>query len=113
MKVRSEGDVVVVTPKGWLVGGDETDQLEEAIRGFLAQGNRRLVVDLGEVAMMNSLAVGALMGCRQSYRNRDGHLVLCGLNKRLVRIFLVTQLTLVFELHETLAEAMAALAQVA
>ncbi len=113
MNVRDEGDVVVVTPKGWLVGGDETDQLEETLRQLVAGDRRRVVLDLSEVVMMNSLAVGALMGCCRNYRDRAGRLVLCGLNRRLVRIFLITQLTLVFELHETLADALAALAQVA
>ena len=113
MKVRTQGDVVIVSPKGWLVGGDETEQLEDLIRKTLADGNRRMVVDLGEVVMMNSLAVGSLMGCRQSYKNRDGHIVLSSLNKRLVRIFLITQLTLVFDLYPSLDEALAAIEQVA
>ena len=97
MKVRSEDGVVIVTPRGWLVGGDETDQLEDLIRRQL----------------MNSLAVGTLVGCRQSYKSRDGRIVLSGLNRRLVRIFLLTQLTLVFELYETLEEALAAVEHVA
>lgn len=113
MNVRVEGGIVIVTPRGWLVGGDETAQLEDVIRKCLAEGHRRVIVDLGEVAMMNSLAVGSLVGCRQSLRNRDGRIVLSGLSRRLVRIFLVTQLTLVFELHETLADAITALEQVA
>ncbi len=111
MTVRKLGEVTVVAPTGWLVGGDETDRLEEVVRGLLADGNRRLVIDLGGIAAMNSLAVGALMGCRQSYRNRDCQMVLCGLNRRLARMFLITQLTLVFELYETLDQALAALQQ--
>lgn len=113
MTVRQVGDVTVVSPTGWLVGGDETDRLEELVRGLLADGHRRLVIDLGGIAMMNSLAVGALMGCRQSYRNRDCRMVVCGLNHRLARMFLITQLTLVFELHDTLDAALAALQQTA
>jgi len=104
--VRKVGDVTIVAPTGWLVGGDETDQLEDVVRGLLADGNRRLIVDLGGIAMMNSLAVGALMGCRQSYRNRDCQMALCGLNRRLARMFLITQLTLVFELYDTLDAAL-------
>lgn len=111
MTVRKAGDVTIVAPTGWLVGGDETDELEDKVRALLAEGHRRLVVDLSGIAMMNSLAVGALMGCRQSSRNRDCQMVVCGLNRRLARMFLITQLTLVFELYETLDEALAALQQ--
>jgi len=109
--VRKVGEVTIVSPTGWLVGGDETDQLEDTVRELLANGNRRLIVDLGGIAMMNSLAVGALMGCRQSYRNRDCLMALCGLNRRLARMFLITQLTLVFELYETLDAALEAFQQ--
>ncbi len=109
MNVRREGEVTIVSPTGWLVGGDETDQLEDLVRGLLADGHRRLVVDLSGIVMMNSLAVGALMGCRQSFRNRDCRMVLAGLNHRLARMFLITQLTLVFEIHDTLDAALAAL----
>lgn len=113
MQVQKLGDVAIVSPRGWLVGGAETDVLEDAIRTLLADGNRRLVLDLSEVVMLNSLAVGVLMGCRQSYKSRDGLVVLCGLNRRILRVFLLTQLTLVFELHTTLGEALAAIEQVA
>lgn len=113
MRIETLGEVVVVTPRGWLVGGVETDELENEIRARLNDGNRRLVLDLGEVVMLNSLAVGMLVGCRQSYKSREGHVVLCGLNRRIMRVFLLTQLTLVFELHSTREEALAAIQQVA
>lgn len=113
MKIQKVGEVAIVSPRGWLVGGAETDELEDAIRALLTEGNRRLVLDLGEVAMLNSLAVGALVGCRQSYRSREGHVALCGLNTRIVRMFLLTQLNMVFELHETLEQAMASFEHVA
>lgn len=113
MHVRMQGEIAVVSPRGSLVGGDETDRVEDVIRGLLGDGNRRMIVDLAEVVMMNSLAVGTLMGCRQSYRNRDGLIVLSGLNRRLTRIFLITQLTLVFDLYASVDEALAALGQVA
>jgi anti-sigma B factor antagonist len=113
MRIEKLGDVAIVSPKGWLVGGAETDELEDAIRALLAEGNRRLVLDLGEVAMLNSLAVGALVGCRQSYRTRDGLVALCGLNTRIVRMFLLTQLNMVFELHGTREQALAAVAHAA
>ena len=113
MRIEKQGDVAIVTPAGWLVGGVETIELQHAIRDLLAEGNRRLVLDLSEVVMLNSLAVGALVGCRQSYKNREGQVALCGLNRRILRVFLLTQLTLVFDLHETRDEALASLVAVA
>ena len=113
MKVRVEGDIVVVTPSGWLVGGAETEHLVDAIRRFVDGGARRMVVDLSEVPMFNSLAVGSLLGCRQNLHDRGGRLVLSGANERLVGILRVTRMTMVFQLHESLETAVAALEQVA
>ena len=64
MKIKSssinEGSVVILEPKGSLVGGDETDELKKAVASLLDQGNRKLIVDLGDVEYLNSSAIGAL-----------------------------------------------------
>jgi anti-sigma B factor antagonist len=109
VKVRKVGDVFVVAPSGWLMGGDETDAFEAVIRKLFADGNRRLVVNLADVATMNSLAIGTLMGCRQTYVNRDGQIALCGLGRRLSQVFSVTKLVRVFDIHVSEDDALEAL----
>ena len=47
LKVRHIGDVAVVTPHGYLMGGEETDELKCVIDEQLAGGNRKLLIARG------------------------------------------------------------------
>lgn len=100
MKIKSstvnEGKVVILEPKGSLVGGDETDELKKTISTLLEQGNRKLIIDLGNVEYLNSSAIGALVSAHTSYLNRQGKMVLCQVNKSISNVFVVTKLSTIF-----------------
>ena len=100
MKIKSstvnDGKVVILEPKGSLVGGDETDELKNAISTLLEQGNRKLIIDLGNVEYLNSSAIGALVSAHTSYLNRQGKMVLCQVNKSISNVFVVTKLSTIF-----------------
>jgi anti-sigma B factor antagonist len=110
VKVRMVNDIAILAPHGWLMGGDETEDFETAIRKLLEEGNRTLLVNLGDVSMMNSTALGVLTGCRTSYVNREGRVALCNLDKKLDHIFVITRLALLFDTYPSEKEALAALA---
>lgn len=109
MKLKSstvdEGRVVILEPKGSLVGGDETDELKKAIQSHLEQGNRKLIIDLGNVEYLNSSAIGALVSGHTSYLNRQGKLILCNVNKSITNIFVVTKLATIFTTSESREDA--------
>ena len=105
MKVRKANGIAIIAPHGWLMGGDETDDLENTIRGLLEQGNRCLVVDLAGVSHMNSTALGVLVGCHASYTNRKGFLRLCTVESRLQNTLVITRLSIVFDVYASEREA--------
>jgi anti-sigma B factor antagonist len=100
MKIKSstvnDGNVVILEPRGSLVGGDETDELKKSINTLLDQGNRKLIIDLGNVEYLNSSAIGALVSAHTSYLNRQGKMVLCHVNKSITNVFVVTKLSTIF-----------------
>ena len=61
LKVATEqnGEILIIEPKGALVGGEETDELRNAVAESIEKGNKKLIVDLGKVTYMNSTAIGA------------------------------------------------------
>ena len=111
MKIKMElkGEIAIVAPKGSLVGGEETDELRSAVSQLLEKGNTKLVVDLGGVDYMNSTAIGALVSAHTSYANRSGKVILCNVNKKITNIFIVTKLSMIFQIEETAADAERAL----
>jgi anti-sigma B factor antagonist len=107
MKIKTElrGDIAILAPKGSLVGGEETDELRSAVNQLIEKGNKRLIVDLGGVDYMNSTAIGALVSAHTSYANRSGNVILCNVNKKITNIFVVTKLSMIFQIENDLAEA--------
>ncbi len=111
LKIATEhnGEIIILEPKGSLVGGEETDELRNAVAESVEKGNKKLVIDLGKVTYMNSTAIGALVSAHTSYANRKGKIVLCNVNKSINNIFVVTKLSMIFQVSETRTEAVLSL----
>lgn len=91
-----DGNVVILEPKGSLIGGAETDELKSMINALLEQGKVRLIVDLADVSYLNSSAIGALTVAHTSFAAKNGKMILCNVNKNISNIFLVTKLSTIF-----------------
>ena len=89
--------IVIIEPKGNFVGGDETDELRDTIKKYADEGNKKLVIDLGNVLYLNSTALGVLISAHSNYSKREGKIKLCQLNKNLENLFVITKLALIFE----------------
>ena len=100
-------NIAVVEPKGSLVGGDVLDDLKTTSHDLLAQGNRRLVIDLSNVDLVNSTGLGSLISLNSAFAEAGGHIKLCGLDKRIRNVFVLTRLSEVFDIEETQSEAVA------
>lgn len=115
MKLKSstvnDGNVVILEPKGSLVGGNETDELKKSVATLLDQGNRKLIIDLGDVEYLNSSAIGALVSAHTSYMNRQGKLILCNVNKSITNIFVITKLATIFTSTDSREDAIYAIAK--
>lgn len=105
------GTIGVIELKGSLVGGEETDELNNAVADFVEQGNKKLIIDLGKVDYLNSTAIGVLVKAHTSYKKHQGQVKLCGINKNINNIFVITKLTMVFDVCDTRDDAMKAFAQ--
>ncbi len=96
-----EGGIGLIEAKGSLVGGEETDDLRKAVAGFVDREYAKLVIDLSGVVFMNSTAIGVLVGAHSTYTKKGWQVKLCGMNKNIDSIFVITKLSLVFDVHET------------
>ena len=94
-------DIAVLEPRGKIIGGEETDELKSKTKDLLAQGNRKLIIDLSNVSYINSTGIGALVHLLTSYTNSQGKVKLCGMGKSVENVFVITKLTSVFDVEET------------
>jgi anti-sigma B factor antagonist len=99
------GKIGVIEVKGSLVGGEETDELRNAVADFIEQGTKNLIIDLSKVTYLNSTAIGVLVSAHTTFSRNKGHVKLSGINKNINNIFVITKLTLVFDVAETKEDA--------
>lgn len=87
------------------LAGDDTAQLWKALEPLFAAGRRAVVVDLGEVAFLNSVAIAALIAVRRRAVAQGGRLALAGLRPQLQAVFRVLKLERLFDLGLDLEQA--------
>jgi anti-sigma B factor antagonist len=86
------------------VAGELKDRLAEAAD----DGARVVVLDFAEVTFVDSMGLGVLVGGMKRLRAAGGELHLVVSGPELLRILEITRMDRVIPLHETLADALAA-----
>jgi anti-sigma B factor antagonist len=81
------------------------------VDGLLADGERRLVLDLGSLPFMNSSALGYLIKTRSLLLERGRQLGLARLQQAIRNILVVTNLESLFALYDSAEAAVAGLTQ--
>ena len=108
--VETKHDIAVLKLSGSFFGGHETDKLREVLRVSMAEGNRKLIIDLGGVSWINSTAIGILVGAHLNYEARGARIILANLDKQITDTLIITKLARLFEIGPGLPEALAKLA---
>ncbi|QNN21390.1 STAS domain-containing protein [Planctomycetales bacterium ZRK34] len=77
-------------------------QLRQDLIQLTEQTPGRLVVDMTEVPYMDSSGVATLVEALQRQRKHNGKMVLCGLQPKVLSIFEIARLDMVFTIVEDL-----------
>ncbi len=100
--------VTVLSLSGRVTLGDESSQLRNTIKQLLAQGKKRLVLDLADVSYVDSAGLGTLVAAYTSARNEGGDVRLAGITKNFSELLNVTKLLTVFNVHDNVPDALKA-----
>lgn len=94
------------------VGGEidvyTAPKLREALIELVQSGTYHIVVDMEQVEFLDSTGLGVLVGGLKRVRSHDGSMTLVCTQERLLKIFRITGLTRVFEIHPDVGAAVAA-----
>jgi anti-sigma B factor antagonist len=105
---RMVGDVAIVEITGDITlskGGDVI--IKDKVQSLLQQGNRKLLLDLGNVSYVDSAGLGQLVQVYATTSHLGGGLKLLRVTKRLKDLLVLTKLLTVFETFDDEAEAVA------
>jgi len=99
--------VNLLTLRGTLVIGRDTELLTEKVQGLLDAGETQILLDLGQVTYIDSTGISALLRNYGLANNRAASLKLLRLTRRVYDVLQITRLSSVFEIHNDLAKALA------
>ena len=102
---QRQGDVAVLSLKGKLMGGPETQAVHEKVKELAENQVTKVVIDLGNVKWMNSSGLGTLMGSMTTIKNAGGELKLANVTEKVQSLFMITKLITIFDTHESVDEA--------
>lgn len=100
IEVRSQSDVKVIKLRGRLNLGDSVDRMRDTFEDLLNAGQTRLVIDLGEVSMIDSSGIGLLVRYLTAAKQRAGSVKLLNPSKFAVQTLRMTGLLKLFETFE-------------
>lgn len=105
LNTRQVGDVTVLDLAGRITLGEGSSTLRDSLKELVAKGEKKILLNLGEVTYIDSSGIGELVSGFTTVTNQQGSLKLLGLNKRVKDLLQVTKLYTVFEAFEDEAEA--------
>jgi anti-anti-sigma factor len=105
VEVRQTKDIVILDLKGRLTAGFGDQILREAIDELLAEGRRRVLLNLSEVAFVDSAGVGELVAGLKTARRFGAELKLLNVGDRVYSTLDMARLLPTFETYQDEAEA--------
>jgi len=102
---REENSVVILEPKGKIMGGPDATAMHEMLHDLVEHGKKQVVIDLGGVDWMNSTGLGILISSLTTMRNNDGYLKLANVTEKIESLLTITKLVTVFETYDSTSEA--------
>ena len=98
---REQGGIVILEPKGKIMGGPDASLLHDKLYEYIGQGKKQVVIDLAKVDWMNSTGLGILISGYTTLRNNDGLLKLANVTEKIQSLLTITKLVTVFEAHDS------------
>ena len=104
---REIGDVTVIDMDGRITLGEGSALLRDMIRGNLAKGRKKIVLNLGGITYIDSTGLGELVSGYRLIKSEGGEIKLLNLNKKVTDLLQITRLYTVFDIHNQETQAVA------
>lgn len=107
VEIRKQADIVILDLKGKLTAGLGDQILRESIDEFLAEGWKRILINLSEVSFIDSAGVGELVAGLRTSRRFGAELKLLLTNERVRSTLYTARLLPIFDIHDSEDDALA------
>lgn len=105
---RQVKDVTIVDLSGQIKLGEGSSVLRDTVKDLLGKGQRKILINLGDISYIDSSGIGELVSAFTSVRNQGGELKLLHLTKKVHDLLQITKLYTVFHVLDDEATAIGA-----
>lgn len=105
---RQVDGVTIVDLSGRITLGEGSVVLRDTVKDLLGKGQKRILLNLGDVSYIDSSGIGELVSAFTSVRNQGGELKLLHLTKKVHDLLQITKLYTVFDVKDDEAVAIGA-----
>ena len=109
INVKQVNGISIIQPEGSIGVGADAHLLRDRVKSLLANGNKKLVINLAGVSLIDSAGLGTLVGLHHSAISCGAKLRLCNLSNFLKELLQITRLLTVFDVSATEDEAIRSL----
>ena len=110
ISTRQVDGVTILDCSGRITLGEGSIVLRDAIREILSKGNKKILVNLGDVNYIDSSGIGELVSAFTTVKNQGGELKLLNLTRKVHDLLQITKLYTVFDVKDDEASAIASYA---
>ena len=108
---RQVDGVTIVDLSGRITLGEGSTMLRDIVRDMIAKGNKKILLNLGDVTYIDSSGIGELVSAFTTVRNGGGELKLLNLTKKVHDLLQITKLYTVFDIKDDEANAIQSFAK--
>ena len=105
MTDREVDGVSVVTLDGRIVLGEESNTFREKLKSLLAEGTKKIVLNMAGIKYVDSAGLGTLVAAHVSAKTQGASVRLCNLGEKFHEVMQITRLLTVFDVYDTEAAA--------
>jgi anti-sigma B factor antagonist len=102
---RQVDGVTIVDLSGRITLGEGSTMLRDIVRDLIAKGQKKILLNLGDVTYIDSSGIGELVSAFTTVRNGGGELKLLNLTKKVHDLLQITKLYTVFDIKDDEAAA--------
>ncbi len=109
-EIVEKGDVTILRALEKRIDAGISGELKEQLGELVANGRRRIILDISGVEFLDSSGLGAIISGLKAI-GEDGRLVICGATDPVKSMFRLTRMDRIFEMYDSEAESLQAFAQ--
>ena len=107
IKQRKEGEVLIVEMSGRMTIGQGDAEARDAILIALRSGETKILLDMGEVPMVDSAGLGELISVYTSAHRSNAAMKLMKISERVREVLSITRMNGLFDVFDDKAAAIA------